>query len=111
MTVQQAEAILQETKIKVAVQQRFAFDTGTMLRLENYAIINIFDDGRYYIQGENTEALVIAFGLVEEPWDPDTWSGEMPNHAGCGASKDNPRVRPAAPGIFPPADPLKRFEF
>jgi len=83
MTVQQAEAIIlrMHTGVSIALQQRFAFDTGTMLRLDNYAIINIFDDGRYYIQGEDIEALTLAFGLVEQPWDPDTWAGEMPNHA------------------------------
>src|SRR5436309_11436702 len=101
MTVQQAEAILQETKIKVAVQQRFAFDSGTMLRLDNYAIINIFDDGRYYIQGENTDALIIAFGLVEQAWDPDAWSGEMPNHAPKQVANPTPS----------PQGPAKRFDF
>src|SRR5260370_16790150 len=82
MTVQQAEAIIlsMHTGVSIALQQRFAFDTGTMLRLDNYAIINIFDDGRYYIQGEDIEALVLAFGLVEQPWGPDTWAGEMPIH-------------------------------
>jgi len=66
MTVQQAETILVKTGATVALQHRFAFDSGTMLRLDNYAIISIFDDGRYYIQGENTDALIIAFGLVEQ---------------------------------------------
>lgn len=101
MTVPQAEEILLKTGVKVAVQQRFAFDSGTLLRLDNYAIVNIFDDGRYYIQGENTEALVIAFGLVEQPWDPDDWNGEMPNHA-------PKQTAPAAP---PALGPLKRFDF
>ena len=82
MTVQQAEAIILQTGISVALQNRFAFDTGTMLRLDNYAIINIFDDGRYYIQGENTVALIAAFGLVEPPWDPESWSGEVPRQMG-----------------------------
>lgn len=80
MTIQQAETILLQTDVKVALQHRFAFDTGTMLRLDNYAIVCIFDDGRYYIQGENTEALVMKFSEVEKPWDPDSWTGEMPNH-------------------------------
>jgi hypothetical protein len=102
MTVQQAEAIIQgmHTGVSIALQQRFAFDTGTMLRLDNYAIINIFDDGRYYIQGEDIEALVLAFGLIEQPWDPDTWAGEMPNHA-----PQNMFVRPAPQ----PGD--KRFDY
>ena len=78
MTVEQAEAIIQQTGIAIALQHRFAFDTGTILRLENYAMVNIFDDGRYYIQGENTTALVAAFQKVEAPWDPDTWAGETP---------------------------------
>ena len=81
MTVQQAEAILSPTGVSVALQHRFAFNTGTILRLDNYAMINIFDDGRYYIQGENTEALITLFKATEEPWDPDSWSGELPRQA------------------------------
>lgn len=78
MTVEQAEFILQETTIKVAVRQRFAFDTGTLLRLDNDAMINIFDDGRYFIQGENTEELIPLFAPVEGAWDPATWDGKAP---------------------------------
>jgi hypothetical protein len=81
MTVQQAADIIAPTGVKIALQHRFAFDTGTILRLENYAMINIFDDGRYYIQGENTEALIPLFKAVEQPWDPDSWSGEIPRKA------------------------------
>ena len=75
MTVQQAEIILVPTGIKIAFQHRFAGDRGTILRLDNYLMINIFDDGRYYIQGENAEALIATFRQIEEPWDPDTWDG------------------------------------
>jgi hypothetical protein len=78
MTVEQAVAIIQPTGVRIALEHRFAFDTGTILRLDNYAMINIFDDGRYYIQGENTEELIVAFCQVEAPWNPDTWSGEIP---------------------------------
>jgi hypothetical protein len=82
MTVEKALGIIEKmhTGVKVAFQHRFAGDRGTILRLDNYAMINIFDDGRYYVQGANTEELVIAFGLVEEAWDPETWtpSGEPP---------------------------------
>jgi hypothetical protein len=94
MTVQQAEGILLETDVKIALQHRFAGDKGTILRLDNYAMINIFDDGRYYIQGENTEELIAAFSRIEEPWDPDTWTG-MP--------------KPLLPW-FPKPGPPKRFE-
>ncbi len=78
MTVQQAEKLLAPTGITVALQHRFAFNTGTILRLDNYAMINIFDDGRYYIQGDNVETLIPLFRAVEEPWDPNTWNGEIP---------------------------------
>ena len=81
MTVQQAANIISPTGVKIALQHRFAFDTGTILRLDNYAMINIFDDGRYYIQGENTEELIALFKQVEQPWDPDSWSGEIPRKA------------------------------
>ena len=84
MTVQKAETILLTTEVKVALQHRFAFDSGTILRLDNNAMINIFDDGRYYIQGDNTAALIIAFGRVEAPWDPDSWAGEIPRSALAG---------------------------
>ena len=105
MTLQQAKAIITQVGVKIAIQHRFAFNTGTMLRLENYAMINIFDDGRYYIQGEDTEALVIAFGQVEEQWDPDSWSGEVPNQP------PPIPVRPLSNGPNGPNGPQKRFDF
>jgi len=105
MTLQQAKAIITQVGVKIAIQHRFAFNTGTMLRLENYAMINIFDDGRYYIQGEDTEALVIAFGQVEEQWDPDSWTGEVPNQP------PPIPVRPLSNGPSGPNGPQKRFDF
>jgi hypothetical protein len=105
MTLQKAKEIITQVGVKIAIQHRFAFNTGTMLRLENYAMINIFDDGRYYIQGEDTEALVIAFGQVEEQWDPDSWSGEVPNQP------PPIPVRPLSNGPSGPNGPQKRFDF
>jgi hypothetical protein len=105
MTLQKAKEIITQVGIKIAIQHRFAFNTGTMLRLENYAMINIFDDGRYYIQGEDTEALVIAFGQVEEQWDPDSWTGEVPNQP------PPIPVRPISNGPSGPNGPQKRFDF
>ena len=105
MTLQKAKEIITQVGVKIAIQHRFAFNTGTMLRLENYAMINIFDDGRYYIQGEDTEALVIAFGQVEEPWDPDSWTGEVPNQP------PPIPVRPLSNGPGGPNGPQKRFDF
>ena len=96
MTIQQAEAILSDIDVRIALQHRFAGDRGTILRLDNYAMINIFDDGRYYIQGENTEILIAAFSQIEQPWDPDTWVPGLPDS-----------VLP----WFPPPSPTKRFEF
>ena len=96
MTTLQVEEVLLKTDIKIAVRQRFAFDTGTMLRLDNYAIINIFDDGRYFIQGENTEALIAACCVIEPMWDPDTWSGQVPRQ-GLGA-------------MMPLPDPVNRLK-
>ena|SRR6187397_2472948 len=102
MTVEQAEGIIEKmhTGVKVAIRHRFAGDKGTILRLDNYAMINIFDDGRYYIQGDNTEELVIAFGIVEEAWDPDSWSPKVD----CDEDHNNVRGRR-------PEDPRRRFEF
>jgi hypothetical protein len=78
MTVQIAEAILLQVGVKVAYQHRFAFDTGTILRLENHAMVNIFDDGRYYLQGDNVAEIMEAFCRTELPWDPENWDGEVP---------------------------------
>ena len=78
MTVEQAEAILVPTGIQVALRHRFAFDTGTVLRLDNYVMINIFDDGRYYIQGDDLQQLEPLFGKTQAAWDPETWDGRMP---------------------------------
>ena len=107
MTVEKAESILEGMRsgVKIALRHRFAFDTGTMLRLDNYAMINIFDDGRYYIQGDDIEDLVIAFGLEEEAWDPNLWSGELPNHMPKPMSPQDLAKRP------PMSDQNKRFEF
>jgi hypothetical protein len=74
MTVQQAEALILQTGTRIALRHRFAFDRGTILRLENYAMINIFDDGRYYIQGDNTEEVVLVFERIEAQWEPDAAS-------------------------------------
>src|SRR5689334_5964983 len=79
MTTQTAEALLLQTGVKIAFQHRFAFDTGTILRLENSAMINVFDDGRYYLQGDNTEEIAVVFSRVEVPWDPSSWDGQVPS--------------------------------
>ena len=78
MTVQIAEALLLQTGVKIAYTHRFAFDTGTVLRLDNYAMVNIFDDGRYYFQGDNTAEIAEVFSRTEAAWDPDTWDGQKP---------------------------------
>ncbi|MEO8428818.1 MAG: hypothetical protein ABI651_17095, partial [Verrucomicrobiota bacterium] len=96
MTVELAEALLVKIEAKIALRHRFAGDRGTILRLDNHAMINIFDDGRYYIQGSNTEMLIASFSQVEQPWDPDSWDGGGPE-----------QLLP----WWPPPRPTKRFEF
>src|SRR4051812_25328843 len=102
MTVELAENIIDRmsTEVKVAVRHRFAGDKGTILRLDNYAMVNIFDDGRYYIQGDNTEELVIAFGIVEEAWDPDSWTSVLSEEKAFAATQRGKKI-----------DPNQRFEF
>ena len=109
MTVEIAEGIIEKMHMgaKVAVRHRFAGDKGTILRLDNDAMVNIFDDGRYYIQGDNTVELVIAFGIVEQAWDPDTWTCQSvettDQTTDVKVTEVSPRSRPIDPG--------KRFEF
>ncbi len=78
MNVEQIEALLKDSGVSIAVRQRFAFDTGSLLRLDNYVIINVFDDGRYYFQGNTSEEFIARFSRVETPWDPEKWDGAMP---------------------------------
>jgi hypothetical protein len=49
--------------------------------------------------------LVLTFGLIEEAWDPDTWAGEMPNHA----QKQVPKQDISTDRPF--EGPGKRFDF
>ena len=106
MTIQLAEAIIVQTGAAIVMQHRFAFDTGTILRLDNDALVNVFDDGRYYIQGENTAELVQAFGRVEAPWDPKKWTGEAPRPtAKAGATE------PIGEKGLPAVEEKERFEF
>jgi hypothetical protein len=104
MTVQLAEDIIgrMSTGVGIALRHRFGGDKGTILRLDNYAMVNIFDDGRYYIQGDNTEELVLAFGIVEPAWDPESWSGVI-GAADAAVEKTPVRVGPRDSG--------SRFEF
>jgi hypothetical protein len=90
MTVQQAEVLLLQTGTRVALRHRFGFDRGTILRLENYAMINIFDDGRYYIQGQNTQEVVLVFERTEAQWDPDAPSTDA-------VSKEKVKTPPPSP--------------
>lgn len=97
MTVQQAEGILMELDIKIAFQHRFAGDKGTILRLDNEAMVNIFDDGRYYVQLDDSGLVMKALRELEEPWDPDAWEG--------------PLAGDIVTTWHPPKLPPKRFEF
>jgi len=94
MNVTLAEALILRIGIPIVIRHRFALDTGTVLRLENYAMINIFDDGRYYIQGDNTEEVAAIFSSIEAPWDPATWSGEVPKQIPAGQSVPIPPTAP-----------------
>jgi hypothetical protein len=96
MTIDKIEAVLLLANVKIALRHRFAFDTGTILRLENFAIINVFDDGRYYVQGNNVDELRAALNDLEPPWNPDEWAGEMP--------------RQAPPPMIPAPVPTRRFD-
>ena len=78
MTIKKAHSLVKKAKDAVGFEHRFARDTGTILRLVGGAMVNVFDDGRYYIQGENTAQLMAVFEKVEAPWDPNAWDGSPP---------------------------------
>ena len=78
MTLKKAHRLVKKAKDAVAFEHRFARDTGTILRLVGGAMINVFDDGRYYIQGDSTEKLAAIFEKVEAQWDTNAWDGSLP---------------------------------
>jgi predicted nucleotide-binding protein len=55
MTVEEIKAALTEAGYQVVKEDRLTNNTGTQLRLENGAVVNVFDKGTVNCQGKNCE--------------------------------------------------------
>lgn len=64
MTLDDIKTSLQAIKIDIKQEQRNGNNTGTQLRLTNGAIVNVYDNGNYNVQGKNTDEVKAALGMA-----------------------------------------------
>ena len=70
MTLDEVKRRLVAAEYKIAKEERLGNDTGTRLRLDGGAIVNVFDNGTVNCQGKNRKAVEGQLGLgvaVAEP--------------------------------------------
>jgi len=70
MTLEDARHYLAEGGYRIRREERLGNNTGTKLRLDGGAIVNVFDNGNYSCQGKNcevVEALLDHGKPAEEP--------------------------------------------
>jgi predicted nucleotide-binding protein len=74
MKTEEAKQILTQCGFKITDEGRLPNNTGTMIRLDGGAIVNIWDKGTYNVQGRNTDAVKAALEQAEqgEKGQPDT---------------------------------------
>ncbi|MCW5713764.1 MAG: nucleotide-binding protein [Bauldia sp.] len=62
MTKDEAQAVLEEGGCRISSQQRLPNDTGWQIRLDGGGIVNIYDSGKFNVQGKGREAIDALFG-------------------------------------------------
>jgi len=62
MKVEEAKALLQSAQLNVSSEARLPNDTGTQLKLENGAIVNVYDSGKFNTQGKKQKIVNAALG-------------------------------------------------
>ena len=62
MKVEEAKTLLQSAQLPVSSETRLPNDTGTQLKLENGEIVNVYDSGKFNIQGKKQEIVNAALG-------------------------------------------------
>ncbi len=60
MDVAEARDLLEAASFPIKSESRLGTETGTQLRLKNGGIVNIFDTGKFNVQGKNTTAVEAA---------------------------------------------------
>jgi predicted nucleotide-binding protein len=62
MDVSEACSLLEAAGLELKSEDRLGNDTGTQLRLKNGAIVNVFDNGNFNVQGKSKAAVETALG-------------------------------------------------
>ncbi len=62
MNVSEARELLTAAALDIKSKSRLPNETGTQFRLQNGAIVNVFDKGTFNIQGKNQDAVKTALG-------------------------------------------------
>ncbi|OLD63041.1 MAG: hypothetical protein AUI47_10545 [Acidobacteria bacterium 13_1_40CM_2_68_5] len=57
MTLDDARQCLGEAGYRIRKEERLGNNTGTKLRLNGGAIVNVFDNGNYFCEGKNGEVV------------------------------------------------------
>ena len=57
MDLETARKILNDGGYTINEENRLTNDTGMQLRLENGAVVNVYDSGNHHVQGKNTESV------------------------------------------------------
>jgi predicted nucleotide-binding protein len=57
MTLEDARKHLVEAGYRIKKEERLGNKTGTQLRLDGGALVNVFDNGNYSCQGKNSEVV------------------------------------------------------
>jgi predicted nucleotide-binding protein len=60
MKVKEARTLLQSAQLHVASESRLQNGTGNQLKLENGALVNVFDSGSFSVQGKNQDIVKAA---------------------------------------------------
>lgn len=62
MDLAEVRSLLEARGLEIKIEERLGNDTGTQLRLKNGAIVNIFDNGNFNVQGKNRAAVEGVLG-------------------------------------------------
>lgn len=77
MTLDEAKRRLQGTGLEITEEKRLGNGTGTQLKINTGAVVNVYDKGTYYVQGRNKEQVEsILAGAIAAP---TTASGAPPD--------------------------------
>ncbi len=64
MKLEEVKALLQKAQLPVTSDVRLPNNTGAQLKLENGAIVNVYDSGAINVQGKNPEVVKKALGMT-----------------------------------------------